>query len=535
MIIKKICIGNDKEAFVNDEFRQGVNIISSNDNNKGKTIAIQAIMYCFGNKPAFPTSFEYQDYYYILELEHDDNNYFICRKKDNFVVYHNNINTVFDNISEFKRYWNKHIKEIPLIKKNNIMRLVDPELYVQLFFVGQDKKMTYDIINSGYYRKDDFYSVLFSIKGILDSEASDVDTDKIKKEMNSLKNEKDILIKENKILQKSNTATEFLSSINDKIFLKNKIKEIDDIKNKLLALRKDRNKAISRKSKNELVLKELRSLNRTMKTGEIKCLDCGSKHITYESSDSDFTFDISTKEMRNQILTAIQEKIDIYQEEIDKLTVEINVCQQQFDESIPTDEVTFEAILIMKKEIAGSIDADKRISEIDKKLQKIKEQLEIASIVSDEIKEKRKDLLKKIVAEMNSAYNSIDLCGKSDVYKDIFSSRDKIYSGSEATEFHLSRMIALEKLLEHGYPIIVDSFRAEDLSTERENRVIDLFKNINIQVILTTTLKDEEQGKYNLRTDINHIDFSNHVTNKMLSEDYLNEFINTLSMMKITI
>lgn len=52
------------------------------------------------------------------------------------------------------------------------------------------------------------------------------------------------------------------------------------------------------RTKNEIALKELRSLNRTMKTGQISCMDCGSTHIAYESADSEFSFDISTAKMQ---------------------------------------------------------------------------------------------------------------------------------------------------------------------------------------------------------------------------------------------
>lgn len=38
MIIKKIAIGNSTEAFVEDGFTDGLNIISSDDNNKGKQL-----------------------------------------------------------------------------------------------------------------------------------------------------------------------------------------------------------------------------------------------------------------------------------------------------------------------------------------------------------------------------------------------------------------------------------------------------------------------------------------------------------------
>lgn len=36
MIIKKVAIGNDTEAFIEDRFSNSLNIIFSNDNNRGK-------------------------------------------------------------------------------------------------------------------------------------------------------------------------------------------------------------------------------------------------------------------------------------------------------------------------------------------------------------------------------------------------------------------------------------------------------------------------------------------------------------------
>ena len=37
MIIRAVYIGNSEEAYINKEFKEGLNIISSDDNNKGKT------------------------------------------------------------------------------------------------------------------------------------------------------------------------------------------------------------------------------------------------------------------------------------------------------------------------------------------------------------------------------------------------------------------------------------------------------------------------------------------------------------------
>lgn len=109
MIIRAVYIGNSEEAYINKEFKEGLNIISSDDNNKGKTIVIQAIMYCLGNIPAFPSAFDYENYYFILYIEQDDKLIKICRKNKNFVIRKDEEYTVFDNTAEFKRYWNKNL------------------------------------------------------------------------------------------------------------------------------------------------------------------------------------------------------------------------------------------------------------------------------------------------------------------------------------------------------------------------------------------------------------------------------------------
>lgn len=54
MKIRKVAVGNAAEAFIEGNFTNGVNIISSDDNNKGKTIVIQSMMYALGNEPTFP-------------------------------------------------------------------------------------------------------------------------------------------------------------------------------------------------------------------------------------------------------------------------------------------------------------------------------------------------------------------------------------------------------------------------------------------------------------------------------------------------
>ena len=85
-------------------------------------------------------------------------------------------------------------------------------------------------------------------------------------------------------------------------------------------------------------------------------------------------------------------------------------------------------------------------------------------------------------------------------------------------------MYALQKVLGHNWPIIIDSFRAEDLSTGKEKTVIEKYKELDNQIIFTTTLKDEEMGKYDNCPEINHIDYKGHAPSKMLSPAYCEYF-----------
>ncbi len=69
MNIKKTGFGNSKEAFIEDNIKTGVNIIFSDDNNKGKTLVLQGMMYALGNEPIFPSGFPFEQYYFYTEIE----------------------------------------------------------------------------------------------------------------------------------------------------------------------------------------------------------------------------------------------------------------------------------------------------------------------------------------------------------------------------------------------------------------------------------------------------------------------------------
>ncbi|MDQ0273525.1 hypothetical protein [Cytobacillus purgationiresistens] len=524
MIIKKIAVGNSHEAYIENRLTEELNVISSDDNNKGKTIMIQSLMYCLGSEPVFPSSFKFEEYYYIIEFEFDRTTYTISRKKDTFVLYVGKSILIFDNVSELKRYWTKNISPFPEIIKSGVPRIVDPDLFNQIFFVGQDKKDSSNISNKGFYKKKDFYNVIYSFAGLGEKTLSTEEISLEKAKLKRLKEEKKVLLKKNKILNSKEKSITYISKHSDRVAFNDKIKQIENVKEKLVDLKNDRNRTLNRRIKYENTLKELNSLNRTISTGELQCLDCHSTHIGYSSSiKRSFTFDVSTVEVRNQIIESITEKINSYTEELEKQTSEINIYQQQLQELLSDEDITLESIILYKEDTIDINKIELELESLENQISKISSSIKESESNGKETADKQNSLMEDILKVMNDIYKQIDPNGNL-IFDDIFTKKSEVFSGSEATEFHLAKVYALVKVLKHPYPIIIDSFRAEDLSTDREQIVIDLFNQLDNQVIFTTTLKKEEIGKYNDVSEINHIDYSYHMPSKILQKEYVDEF-----------
>lgn len=536
MKIHKVAVGNSNEAFIESRFFDGVNIISSDDNNKGKTIVIQSLMYALGNEPTFPTSFDYKKYYYYVEFEVSGITHHICRSKNGFVLKKGETIFIFENTSELKRYWNKHIFPLPNIIKNQIQKIVDPVLFFQIFFVGQDQKDTYNI-PSKYYNKDDFVEMLYEYVGLGEEELPQEKIDEIKDRINQLSDEKKSLLKQHKILKSEKISVSYLSAESDRLAFGKKIERLEKIQSKISELRKNRNTASVHKTKWENTINELRSLNRTISCGELRCMDCNSTNICFSMGkdvQTSYSFDVSTKEMRDDIIKSISEKVNDYEEEIERLSKDIQLEQIKLKNIMDDEDISVASIVAYKKDIFSASDAELKIGEIEEELSKLKTALVSNKISSSEIKQKRNDFFETIIKTMNDFYKRIDPDGNI-VYSDLFTCKNEVYSGSEATVFHLVKLFSLQKILNHNFPIIVDSFRAEDLSTKKEKTILDISESIKNQIIFTTTIKDEEISKYDFIENINHINYQPNEPSKILRNSYVNEFQKLLSLLSLKI
>lgn len=535
MIIRKAGVGNASEAFIQSNFSNSLNIISSDDNNKGKTILIQSIMYSLGNAPAFPVSFSHENYYHYIEFYENDKLHILCRKESTFILKTDAELMIFNGTAEFKRYWNKHIYTLPIILKDGQQKLVDPELFLQLFFIGQDKKDTSNIINRGYYKKDDFLNMLYALMHIGTNSQPLCDMDSVKNRLATLKENRALLLKEHKVLKSPKKVNKFLSAICDKAAFEVKIRNVEKIQGKITELKKTRNLITSRKLKCQETLKELRSLNRTIDQGEVRCLDCNSSRIGLKADKkATCSFDISTPELRASIIASIDEKIDIYEEESVRLTISINELQDQIKVMLDDEDITLETIVAYKQEFIDATDAEKEIIEIDNEIQQLGQAITQGEQVLTETRLAQERFVHKITEAMNNTYKTIAPDGNL-LINGLFSEKGKVFSGSEATVFYLIKLYSIAKVTQHNYPIIVDSFRAEDLSSMKEDIVIDLFAELPSQKIFTTTLKREEMGKYDNDNRVYHIDYTGHSPSKMLNTSYLHEFLDMLQELAIQI
>ena len=173
MKIKKIAIGNKLESFIENRLNDGVNVIYSDDNNKGKTIVIQGLMYALGNDPIFPAGFLPNNYHFYVEIEINGKIVEFLRHKSTTIVQLDSQIYVFETSTELKYFINENILQIPQIIKDGQTKLVDLSLLYEIFFVGQDKRNTSNTINTGYYNKKDFENLLASMNGNLLVDISD--------------------------------------------------------------------------------------------------------------------------------------------------------------------------------------------------------------------------------------------------------------------------------------------------------------------------------------------------------------------------
>lgn len=534
MKIKKVAVGNDFESYIEDRFCDGFNIISSDKNNRGKTIVIQSLLYALGGEPAFPFSFQYKKYCYFVEFEIDEIVYKLCKKNSVYYISCKNEILMLPGDSELKRYWNKNIKKLPSIQKDNFSKTIHMSLFIQLFSLGQDNKKTDNIQNNGYYKKEDYLNSIYDMVGIESISENIEDEIKNNQEILDAQAEIKMLKKQNKILKsKSNVSSILSPSCNDNkkeaILEKlNTLKDqISDMEYKIIRLN-------SRKRGWQNTLRELTSLNRTVQNATFMCFDCGSKKIKLQiDNDEEIFFDPTNSHMRKNIILSIENQINGINEDEKELSLRMKKLQEELIELLKKPEVSIQQILTYKDDFINVNEADGKISTLTDKIKTLKSKISVDNVLIESNKNYKKDVLSKLVFIMKGKYKLIDSESNPE-FDSIFAKKDEIHSGSEGTVFLLSRLLSVVEVTKHKFPIIIDSFRAEELSSDNEKIVLKSFNEIQNQKIFTATLKEEEVNKYDNIDFINHLNFIKYPPRKLLSSNNTKEFLKLIEEFNLT-
>lgn len=529
MKINRVYIGNDQEAYISPLFDDGINLIYSNDNNKGKTILIQSIGYALGNTPLFPTGFNYKDYFFILDIEHDDKIFTICRKNNNYFVSLDEGYLMLQGESDLKRWFNEHILDMPKIIKDQRIMITDFELLLQLFYLGQDKRDTSNI-NSKYFKKADFISMICHLAGCSNVELTE-EYLLLKEKVNNLKNQKKDLEKRTKLIKKYTKEAKTVSQYAEQESFKEKIAEIQSLVKIQSELKNKKNRLYVRISRNSKMINEINSVKISMPEGKLICASCGSTDIIY-SVNKDISFEISNDEMKKQIIANLNNLNRTLNSQILEIDNDLSAITSKLQKIIEDPVIDPIGLVLYKDELNGDLNYENELLKISYEYDQAKKEYDSFTMKIEQNTAEEDSIIKKIVNEVTKFYRKFDK-DETVVIEDIFTKSSEVYSGSENTIFFISRLIAFEVILKHKFPLIVDGFREGEVSSPTEKKVLDEFKKLSKQIILTATLKNEEYHKYDEDNLISKFDFSEVESKHLLQERYVDEFERKIKLFNI--
>ena len=472
-----------------------------------------------------PSSFSFIDKTFVTDAEVAGICYRFVRKKDTIIVIEQKAQNIvfYGSLGDFRSFLVTIGVLLPTITKNFRKHLVYPSLFYQMFFIGQDERLTGNISKPGFYHKDDFYQALFALSGV----SGTVNEPTVSHEqIEAWKVQRKELQKELQILKAKNVQASFLSFESRRNQIEEKIHSLDAERAISCEIRKEIDKELRRKARNTSLLAEIKSLHRQDEVGDLVCAQCGSKDIVFKGKE-DFQFEVADEDAYGTVTRLVNERIVNSMDEIERLENELKEHTKNIRKLMEDPDVSMESLVFYKQKIQGSDNTEQNLEDIKSKIEDAEQQNQIVEKNDEETKNKQKELLGKMSSEMRDFYKEMDPNGNLE-FDNLFSKGDNIYSGAEASEFFLSKFYVIGKDLLPDYPIIIDSFREGELSTANEEFVLSKYKTLKKQVLFSATLKKQENDKYQGMAEINAIPYEQNAPSHMLSPNYLKEFLSLL-------
>ncbi|OHZ04016.1 hypothetical protein [Salinicola sp. MIT1003] len=381
MLIKKIAFGDSEEAFVESRLTDGLNVIFSDDNNRGKTLVMQGLMFSLGYESIFPSSFNYKDKYFYCEVEIGNVNYEFLRKRNSIAIKTKDAIQIFNSVSEARYFLDKFVFSVPKIKKEGRHALVDLSLLYELFFIGQDNRNPSGLISKAQFNKNDFKLMVYDLAGLSGNQLNFDDIKATKEKVRSFKIQLKDIRKKISIIRQNPNIAEIVSRTYDSEVVQEKTKRLSEINKNISRLKRSRQREINRKSKLEQLITELNSLNRELSEGGVQCGDCGSDKIVY--TNSDLTFEISNIDVRNGIMNSIHQNIRQKANIIMDFTEEINYLQKELNEEMKETPPNFQQIVLYQEQAVSEVDFDDQAFYLSNQIKTLEAQLKSYSNIDE--------------------------------------------------------------------------------------------------------------------------------------------------------
>lgn len=123
------------------------------------------------------------------------------------------------------------------------------------------------------------------------------------------------------------------------------------------------------------MISELNSLNTQLKTGEIRCQDCGSSNVVYVNGD--LSFKLTNDLVRKNVLKSISDSIVLYTAEIAELQQRIAQKQDELNLKIQKTPTSISDMLIYSDTIRTYSEDEKQLSDLHDKQDALEVEIEI--------------------------------------------------------------------------------------------------------------------------------------------------------------
>lgn len=274
-----------------------------------------------------------------------------------------------------------------------------------------------------------------------------------------------------------------------------------------------------RKNQNEIL--KLRSLDFVHEKIEqdIICSNCKSNEFLYVYQN--FEYDVFNDQQLNLLKKIVEDDLEKLSKEITDLSekrkklrlemeskfFEPNELENYYKYKIVTDEKKYNKYKNIESEL----------EEMKKMKEKGKENPRFQKVEEEKV---------KVGKEILNIMNQIKIERKFDIgvgkYEKLYTTKSTKLTGSSAQIFLIVRMIATNKILsDKKFPIIIDGFRDLNPSSENEQKLLNCFREMENQIILTMVLKENEAMDGD---QINYIKY----TNKRLLTDNNKTFVENI-------